>query len=69
MCSYCGQVALIDWPDDAARIWSALAERPLMRNRNWFPSGHPLALASGAAHGQCAEELLVETRTNEGPFE
>jgi len=65
-CSNCGKVALVSWPDDAARIWQALAVRVAPQHRNWFPAGHPLALAAGAPHGQRVEDLMAETFEHEG---
>lgn len=61
-CVECKHVANIDWPANADELWSALEARPAPRNRNWFPSGHHLALRAGLPHGQTPEELKDETR-------
>ncbi|MEU7170302.1 hypothetical protein ABZ949_02275 [Micromonospora tulbaghiae] len=52
----------VDWPDEMPQITAVLAERPEDRNRNWFPAGHPLAVATGQPHGQSVEELREEAR-------
>lgn len=61
-CSNCQQVAAVEWPADAAEIWGALSVRPVPQTRNWFPSGHELALRSGCPHGQTVADLEAETR-------
>lgn len=63
-CVECGHVANIEWPANADAIWDALNERPAKRNRNWFPSGHNLAVRSGSPHGQTVDELKAETQEN-----
>jgi hypothetical protein len=65
-CAECGQLALIAWPADADRIWFALTARILPRNRNWFPAGHPLALAANCPHGQGVDDLMAESFEHEG---
>ncbi|MFI6228636.1 hypothetical protein ACIBCR_15145 [Micromonospora echinospora] len=51
------------WPpqDLAAQVVAVLEER-VEQHRSWFPSGHPLAVATGQPHGQTVEELREETR-------
>lgn len=60
-CTNCGNIAPVYWPHNADELWEVLLERPLPRTRNWYPGGHPLALASGSPHGQTPEELRQET--------
>lgn len=55
----CGHMGTIEWPDNADELWSALENRP-PKNRNWFPSGHPLALRAGCPHGQSPKDLRDE---------
>ena len=50
----------MEWPPDADAIWEVLAVRPVPHTRNWFPSGHKLALRSGAVHGQTVADLIAE---------
>ena len=46
-CSNCHWEGMVQWPPDADAIWEVLAVRPVPQTRNWFPSGHELALRSG----------------------
>lgn len=64
-CQLCYLMVPIQWPppQTAHEIWLALAERKNKDNRNWFPEGHPLALAAGRPHGLTPRELLDETDT------
>lgn len=59
-CSNCKQVAEVDWPADLDELLAALEQRPVPQTRNWFPSGHELALRSGTRHGQSVEDLRAE---------
>jgi hypothetical protein len=59
-CPECHSMHEVEWPDNAADIWDALMQRPLARTRNWFPSGHDLALRANCPHGQTPAELLEE---------
>lgn len=61
-CTECGHLTSVEWPNNPDEIWTALEARPAKRNRNWFPSGHNLALRSGSPHGQSVEELQDETQ-------
>jgi hypothetical protein len=61
-CSACHHVAPLDWPADAEQITVTLARRPVPSTRNWFPSGHELALRAGLPHGQSVADLEAETR-------
>jgi hypothetical protein len=64
-CVECKAISEIEWPPHADDIMSALEERPAPKNRNWFPSGHSLALRSNSPHGQTVKELYDETRENQ----
>ncbi len=61
-CSYCRQVAPIDWPSDLAGIMSALGERPVPHTRNWYPADHEVAVRAGIPHGQSVRDLRDESR-------
>lgn len=63
-CPECKALMPIEWPYDADAIWNELEKRPAARNRNWFPSGHDLALRSGRPHGQTIDELREEAEAN-----
>lgn len=65
-CGECGNICPVQWPPFADDLWEALQERPLPRTRNWFPAGHPLAIASQSTHGETADELRRETRMHTG---
>lgn len=58
----CKMVAPVEWPSDAEEIWNVLMERPVPTTRNWFPSGHVMALKCGLPHGQSPEDLREEAR-------
>ncbi len=62
----CGMEAAIIWPLNVEEITAALSARPVPATRNWFPSGHELALRSGCAHGQTPRELMEEQMEMEG---
>lgn len=62
----CGIMAELEWPADMDGIVEALKERPEPRNRNWFPSGHDLAVRARQPHGQTPEQLRQETRDHMG---
>ena len=59
-CANCHWEAPVQWPPDADAIWEVLAARPVPGTRNWFPSGHELALRSGCPHGQTVADLAAE---------
>lgn len=65
MCA-AGHAADIGWPNPAAvvAIGDALARRPDPRNQNWYPTGHPLAVAYGFEQGQTPAQLDAETDVN-----
>lgn len=64
-CVVCHLLVPVQWPppQTAHEIWLVLAERKDPENRNWFPQGHPLAIASGRPHGLTPRELADETDT------
>jgi hypothetical protein len=64
-CVECKWIGSVEWPDNADEIMAALQERAVPRTRNWFPSGHELALRSNNPHGQSVKELMEETEENE----
>jgi hypothetical protein len=61
-CSNCRQVAEVEWPGNADELWAVLELRPVPQTRNWFPTGHELALRSGIPHGQSVADLEDENR-------
>lgn len=65
-CPECYTITEIEWPDNPDAIWQALLERPKVRNRNWFPASHELAIRANLPHGQTAAELLKEQADFEG---
>lgn len=56
----CGAEAPIEWPPDAAEIEAELQRRPVTSTRNWYPPGHPLAVATGNPDGQTVDDLRAE---------
>lgn len=64
-CPECKWMGGVEWPDNADEIWEALQKRAVPRTRNWFPSGHSLALRSNSPHGQTVKQLIEETEENE----
>lgn len=61
LCPECRALSVIEWPSDPDGIWDALSSRPMPKTRNWFPSGHELALRARCPHGQTVAELREET--------
>lgn len=59
-CPECKTISETDWPENADEIWDALQKRIMPRTRNWYPSGHEVALRGGIAHGQTVKELEDE---------
>lgn len=55
----------LEWPENMAQILAALDERTAEKRKNWFPKGHPLAVATGQPHGQSARELREEAAAGE----
>lgn len=64
-CPECKTMSEIEWPPNADEIWEVLQERKVPRTRNWFPSGHVIALKGGYPHGQTPAQLRDETAENE----
>lgn len=64
LCQECGTLSEVEWPKDPQGIWEALLQRPAPKFRNWFPSGHALALKAGCPHGQTIAQLIEETAEN-----
>jgi hypothetical protein len=60
-----GHVSELEWPHNMAAILAALDERLSSKRKNWFPSGHPLALAGNYPHGQTPDDLRAETDVGE----
>lgn len=61
-CSNCKALADIEWADDEAGIMAVLELRPIPQNRNWFPTGHDLAVRANLPHGQTVADLVDENR-------
>lgn len=53
------------WPPNMAQILAALDERTAEKRKNWFPKGHPFAVATGQPHGQTVRELREEAEAGE----
>jgi len=60
-----GHLNALVWSGNMAAILAALSERISAKRRNWFPTGHPLAVAGGFPHGQTPDELRAETAVGE----
>lgn len=60
-----GHLSDLVWPDNMPQILAALAERVSDKRKNWFPAGHPLALAGGIPAGETPDELRAETAAGE----
>lgn len=59
-CSNCRLQAAIEWPPDLAGITEVLMLRPVPQTRNWYPSGHDVALRFSIPHGQSIAGLREE---------
>jgi len=59
-CVNCRYVAPVEWPDDYDRIAAELDRRPVPETRNWYPAGHPKAIAWGIPDGQSVADLRRE---------
>jgi hypothetical protein len=59
---WCGIEAPVKWPPDLEDLAAALAVRGAPQFMNWYPGGHPVALAAGVPHGQSAADLHAENR-------
>jgi hypothetical protein len=60
-----GHLSDLVWPDNMPAILAALAERTSDKRKNWFPPGHPLAVAGGFPQGQTPDELRAEAAVGE----
>lgn len=60
VCSYCKHLAPVEWPDSIEEIMSVLSLRPVPLNRNWYPSGHDVAIRFRIPHGQSVTDLVEE---------
>lgn len=60
-----GHTSDLAWSDDLPAVLAVLDERTSAKRRNWFPPGHPLALAGGFPHGQTPDELRAEAAVGE----
>jgi hypothetical protein len=65
-CRACHAEAPCEWPENAEGITTVLAARGNPGWMNWFPAGHPLALAAGCPHGQSVADLLAEDDEHAG---
>lgn len=66
VCQNCRLLLDVTWPADPDGVWDALACRPVPQTRNWYPTGHHLALRWGLPHGQTPADLRVETADHMG---
>jgi hypothetical protein len=55
-----GHTLTLVWSGDTAAAMTALSERVEERRRNWFPEGHPVAVATGQPNGESPTDLLAE---------
>lgn len=55
-----GHPSAVEFDDALPAVMAALGERAEERRRNWFPRGHPLAVATGQPHGQSIDDLRAE---------
>ena len=62
LCSYCQQMAQIEWPPQAFMdsVLELLTRRPVPSNRNWYPADHAGAISFRIEHGQSLEQLREE---------
>lgn len=63
-CSYCHHLADIEWSPCESEIMAVLEKRPIPHTRNWYPSGHEVALRFNLPHGQTIAELITENAEN-----
>lgn len=68
-CSYCQQVAEIQWAADESEIRAVLELRPVPHTRNWYPADHPTAVKFGVEHGQSVDDLRAENAEHGVPTE
>lgn len=58
---WCGIQVPVTWPPDAGAILEVLRGRGAAQWMNWFPAGHPVAVAAGCPHGQTVDDLITES--------
>lgn len=63
-CSYCGEEAVIAWPDQMHELMAVLVKRPMPSTRNWYPKDHDVAVRFKVPHGQTVEDLREENVTH-----
>lgn len=68
-CSYCKATAAIEWPDGMADLMAVLMLRPVPHTRNWYPSGHDVAVRARIPHGQSVDDLRAENAEHGVPME
>lgn len=61
-CICCRQLSEVSHPslDEMESLMAVLDRRPIAYNRNWYPSGHPVAVAHRLPHGQTVQDLIDE---------
>lgn len=59
-CTYCHQLADIEWPADMDQLMAVLALRPVPHTRNWYPADHDTAVRFQVPHGQSVADLREE---------
>jgi hypothetical protein len=60
-----GHPATLRWAADTPAVLAVLDERTSDKRKNWFPAGHPFAVAAGLPHGQTLDELRAEAEAGE----
>lgn len=60
-----GHAFELEWPGNMPQILAALNERTADKRKNWFPAGHPFAVATGQPHGQSVRQLREEAEAGE----
>ncbi len=58
---WCRAQAPVEWPPDLVAISEVLYARGNPEWMNWFPLGHPVAVAGNCPHGQTVADLQAET--------
>jgi hypothetical protein len=60
-----GHVSTVKWPPNMPAILAVLGKRADESKRNWFPAGHPMAIAGNFPTDQSPVELEAEQADNE----
>jgi hypothetical protein len=65
-CTNCGMLAMVQWPSPEVElaIFQELRKRPVVSNRNWYPTGHIFASEHDLVQGQSVDDLKQETEDN-----